>query len=119
MRKITMSSSVSLGINPCVSETQIPGDQTLAFAEQVRTTVAGSAIDMARLGLEVRSIGAIRGDSRGDFLISRCKIRRQYIRDCPEAGNRSFLQCVADPSQRRAARLASGWRKSGFNDRRY
>jgi sugar/nucleoside kinase (ribokinase family) len=54
--------------------TQIPGGQTLALVEQVRTTVAGSAagtaIDMARLGLKVRSIGAIGDDTRGDFLIS-------------------------------------------------
>ena len=73
-----MSSSVSLGIHIVdilvYPVTQIPGDQTLAFVEQVRTTVAGSAagtaIDMAKLGLKVRSIGAIGEDSRGDFLIS-------------------------------------------------
>ena len=54
--------------------TKIPGGQALAFVEQVRTTVAGSAagtaIDMAKLGLKVHSIGAIGEDSRGDFLIS-------------------------------------------------
>ena len=53
---------------------QLPGGQSLAFVEQIRTTVAGSAagtaIDMARLGLEVYSIGAIGEDSRGDFLIA-------------------------------------------------
>jgi len=76
--KITMSSSVTLGIHIVdilvYPVTQIPGGQTLAFVEQVRTTVAGSAagtaIDMARLGLKVHSIGAIGEDSRGDFLIS-------------------------------------------------
>jgi sugar/nucleoside kinase (ribokinase family) len=73
-----MSSSVTLGIHIVdilvYPVTQIPGGQTLAFVEQVRTTVAGSAagtaIDMARLGLKVRSIGAIGEDTRGDFLIS-------------------------------------------------
>jgi sugar/nucleoside kinase (ribokinase family) len=73
-----MSSSVTLGIHIVdilvYPVEQIPGGQTLAFVEQVRTTVAGSAagtaIDMAKLGLEVRSIGAIGEDSRGDFLIS-------------------------------------------------
>jgi sugar/nucleoside kinase (ribokinase family) len=53
---------------------RFPEGQSLAFVEQVRTTVAGSAagtaIDMARLGLEVYSIGAIGEDDRGDFLIS-------------------------------------------------
>ena len=73
-----MSSSITLGIHIVdilvYPVEQIPGGQTLAFVEQVRTTVAGSAagtaIDMAKLGLEVRSIGAIGEDSRGDFLIS-------------------------------------------------
>src|SRR6516225_3970002 len=73
-----MSSSVTLGIHIVdilvYPVTQIPSGQTLAFVEQVRTTVAGSAagtaIDMARLGLKVRSIGAIGEDTRGDFLIS-------------------------------------------------
>jgi sugar/nucleoside kinase (ribokinase family) len=53
---------------------QLPSGQSLLFVEQIRTTVAGSAagtaIDMAKLGLEVYSIGAIGKDSRGDFLIS-------------------------------------------------
>jgi sugar/nucleoside kinase (ribokinase family) len=73
-----MSSAVTLGIHIVdilvYPVEQIPGGQTLAFVEQVRTTVAGSAagtaIDMARLGLKVRSIGAIGDDTRGDFLIS-------------------------------------------------
>jgi sugar/nucleoside kinase (ribokinase family) len=73
-----MSSVITLGIHIVdvlvYPVTQIPGGQTLAFVEQVRTTVAGSAagtaIDMARLGLKVRSIGAIGDDRRGDFLIS-------------------------------------------------
>jgi sugar/nucleoside kinase (ribokinase family) len=54
--------------------TELPCGQSLAFVEQVRTTVAGSAggtaIDMAKLGLEVYSIGAIGEDCRGDFLVS-------------------------------------------------
>jgi sugar/nucleoside kinase (ribokinase family) len=73
-----MPLSVALGIHvvdvlvyPVI---QFPGGQSLAFVEQVRTTVAGSAagtaIDMAKLGLEVYSIGAIGEDNRGDFLIS-------------------------------------------------
>jgi sugar/nucleoside kinase (ribokinase family) len=73
-----MSFCVTLGIHIVdilvYPVTQIPGGQTLAFVEQVRTTVAGSAagtaIDMARLGLKVWSIGAIGEDSHGDFLIS-------------------------------------------------
>ena len=73
-----MSSSVTLGIHIVdillYPVTQIPCGQTLAFVEQVRTTVAGSAagtaVDMAKLGLKVRSIGAIGDDNRGDFLVS-------------------------------------------------
>src|SRR6516165_4026337 len=73
-----MSSAVTLGIHIVdflvYPVSQIPGGQTLAFVEQVRTTVAGSAagtaVDMAKLGLKVSSIGAIGEDRRGDFLIS-------------------------------------------------
>ena len=58
-----MSSAVTLGIHIVdilvYPVEQIPGGQTLAFVEQVRTTVAGSAagtaIDMAKLGLKVWS----------------------------------------------------------------
>jgi sugar/nucleoside kinase (ribokinase family) len=86
-----MSSSVTLGIHIVdilvYPVTQIPGGQTLAFVEQVRTTVAGSAagtaIDMARLGLKVHSIGAIGEDSRGDFLISRFGVNTSgIVRSC-------------------------------------
>jgi sugar/nucleoside kinase (ribokinase family) len=73
-----MPSAVALGIHIVdvlvCPVTQLPEGQSLTFVEQVRTTVAGSAagtaIDMARLGLEVYSIGAIGEDRRGDFLIS-------------------------------------------------
>jgi sugar/nucleoside kinase (ribokinase family) len=73
-----MSLAVTLGIHIVdflvYPVSQIPGGQMLAFVEQVRTTVAGSAagtaIDMAKLGLKVWSIGAIGEDNRGDFLIS-------------------------------------------------
>lgn len=76
--KIIMPLSVALGIHVVdvlvYPVMQLPGGQSLAFVEQVRTTVAGAAagtaIDMARLGLEVYSIGAIGEDSRGDFLIA-------------------------------------------------
>ena len=73
-----MPLSVALGIHVVdvlvYPVMRLPGGQSLAFVEQVRTTVAGSAggtaIDMAKLGLEVYSIGAIGEDDRGDFLIS-------------------------------------------------
>jgi sugar/nucleoside kinase (ribokinase family) len=73
-----MPLSVALGIHVVdvlvYPVMQLPGGQSLAFVKQVRTTVAGSAggtaIDMAKLGLEVYSIGAIGEDDRGDFLIS-------------------------------------------------
>jgi sugar/nucleoside kinase (ribokinase family) len=76
--KIIMPICVALGIHVVdvlvYPVMQLPSGQSLLFVEQIRTTVAGSAagtaIDMAKLGLEVYSIGAIGKDSLGDFLIS-------------------------------------------------
>jgi sugar/nucleoside kinase (ribokinase family) len=53
---------------------QVPAGQGIALLEQIRFTVAGTAagtaIDLAKLGLEVFAIGAIGHDEIGDFLIS-------------------------------------------------
>lgn len=51
----------------------IPAGQDTALVEQIRLTAAGSAagtaVDLARLGLEVISMGAIGDDELGDFLV--------------------------------------------------
>jgi sugar/nucleoside kinase (ribokinase family) len=52
----------------------IPEGQDTALVEQIRLTAAGSAagtaVDLARLGLDVVSMGAIGDDELGDFLVS-------------------------------------------------
>jgi sugar/nucleoside kinase (ribokinase family) len=73
-----MSKVVSLGIHivdvlgrPVAS---VPPGQGLALLDLIRFTVAGTAagtsIDMAKLGLEVLTMGAIGQDEIGDFLIA-------------------------------------------------
>jgi sugar/nucleoside kinase (ribokinase family) len=73
-----MSKVVSLGIHivdvlgrPVAS---VPAGQGLALLDLIRFTVAGTAagtsIDMAKLGLEVATMGAIGQDEIGDFLIA-------------------------------------------------
>jgi sugar/nucleoside kinase (ribokinase family) len=73
-----MSKVVSLGIHivdvlgrPVAS---VPAGQGLALLDLIRFTVAGTAagtsIDMAKLGLEVVTMGAIGQDEIGDFLIA-------------------------------------------------
>src|ERR1700759_1672194 len=73
-----MSKVVSLGIHivdvlgrPVAS---VPPGQGLALLDLIRFTVAGTAagtsIDMAKLGLEVLTMGAIGRDEIGDFLIA-------------------------------------------------
>src|SRR3981081_3760487 len=53
---------------------QVPAGQGLALIDQVRFTVAGTAagasVDMAKLGMNVRAMGAIGQDEIGDFLIA-------------------------------------------------
>ena len=52
----------------------IPEGQNVALIDEIRTTVsgagAGTAIDLAKLGVEVCAMGAIGQDGLGDFLIS-------------------------------------------------
>jgi sugar/nucleoside kinase (ribokinase family) len=52
----------------------IPAGQETALVEQIRLTAAGSAagtaVDLARLGLDVISMGAVGDDELGDFLIA-------------------------------------------------
>lgn len=52
----------------------IPAGQDTALVEQIRLTAAGSAagtaVDLARLGLEVISMGAVGDDELGDFLVA-------------------------------------------------
>lgn len=52
----------------------IPSGQDTALVEQVRLTAAGSAagtaVDLARLGVDVVSVGAIGDDELGDFLLA-------------------------------------------------
>jgi sugar/nucleoside kinase (ribokinase family) len=73
-----MSKVVSLGIHivdvlgrPVAS---VPPGQGLALLDLIRFTVAGTAagtsIDMAKLGLEVLTMGAIGRDEIGDFLLA-------------------------------------------------
>jgi sugar/nucleoside kinase (ribokinase family) len=73
-----MSKVISLGIHivdvlgrPVAS---VPPGQGLALLDLIRFTVAGTAagtsIDMAKLGLEVLTMGAIGQDEIGDFLIA-------------------------------------------------
>lgn len=73
-----MSKVVSLGIHivdvlgrPVAS---VPAGQGLALLDLIRFTVAGTAagtsIDMAKLGLDVVTMGAIGQDEIGDFLIA-------------------------------------------------
>jgi sugar/nucleoside kinase (ribokinase family) len=73
-----MSKVISLGIHivdvlgrPVAS---VPAGQGLALLDLIRFTVAGTAagtsIDMAKLGLEVVTMGAIGQDEIGDFLIA-------------------------------------------------
>src|ERR1700731_1515349 len=53
---------------------EVPPGQGLALLKQIRFTVAGTAagtsIDMAKLGLEVFTMGAIGQDEIGDFLLA-------------------------------------------------
>lgn len=55
--------------------TEIPPGQGIAFLEEIRMTVAGTAagtaVDMARLGLRVASFGVVGNDSLGDWLVSK------------------------------------------------
>lgn len=52
----------------------IPSGQDTALVDQVRLTAAGSAagtaVDLAKLGVEVISVGAIGEDELGDFLVA-------------------------------------------------
>lgn len=55
--------------------TEIPPGQGIAFLEEVRMTVAGTAagtaVDLARLGQRVASVGLVGQDTMGDWLIDR------------------------------------------------
>src|SRR5207247_9983107 len=52
----------------------IPAGQDTVLVDQIRLTAAGSAagtaVDLARLGLDVVSLGAIGDDELGDFLVA-------------------------------------------------
>src|SRR6201984_1561459 len=73
-----MSKVVSLGIHIvdvlALPVASVPPGQGLALLDLIRFTVAGTAagtsIDMAKLGLEVVTMGAIGQDEIGDFLIA-------------------------------------------------
>ncbi len=54
---------------------EVPAGQGIAFLDEIRMTVAGTAagtaVDMARLGLRVASVGVVGRDALGDWLVSR------------------------------------------------
>ena len=56
----------------------IPEGQNVALIDEIRITVsgagAGTAIDLAKLGVEVYPMGAIGQDGLGDFLINTMQI---------------------------------------------
>jgi hypothetical protein len=104
-----MSLSVALGIHVVdvlvYPVMQVPGGQSLAFVEQVRATLAGSAggtvIDMAKLGLEVYSIGAI--DWLDKNLMQNEKDRS--LNGLDDQRLTIFNQCVLYPLELRTDRL--------------
>ena len=53
----------------------VPAGQGIAFLDEIRITVAGTAagtaVDMARLGLGVATIGVVGNDTLGDWMIGR------------------------------------------------
>jgi sugar/nucleoside kinase (ribokinase family) len=73
-----MNKVVSLGIHIVDvlgrPVTNVPAGQGLALIDEIRFTVAGTAagasVDMAKLGLDVRAMGAIGQDEIGDFLVA-------------------------------------------------
>lgn len=54
---------------------EVPAGQGIAFLDEIRMTVAGTAagtaVDLARLGLNVATVGVVGNDSLGDWLISK------------------------------------------------
>jgi sugar/nucleoside kinase (ribokinase family) len=76
-----MNKVVSLGIHIVDvlgrPVTHVPAGQGLALIDEIRFTVAGTAagasVDMAKLGLDVRAMGAIGEDAIGDFLVATMK----------------------------------------------
>ena len=56
---------------------RIPDGGNVAFIEEIRLTVAGTAggtvVDCAKLGLNALAVGAVGNDEKGDFVIDTCR----------------------------------------------
>ncbi|MEZ5667064.1 MAG: sugar kinase [Alphaproteobacteria bacterium] len=56
---------------------RIPDGGNVAFIEEIRLTVAGTAggtvVDCAKLGLRALAVGAVGNDEKGDFVIDTCR----------------------------------------------
>jgi len=89
--------------------TTIPPGQRSILIDEIRATAAGTAagtsVDLAKLGIDVRNVGAIGDDILGDFVV-RLLDDAGVDAASPPSRRRDVRDHLADPSQWRTSSAA-------------
>jgi len=95
----------------------LPDVQYTQVIEEIRITVAGTAggtsVDLARMGADVLAVGAVGGDTSGDFVLA--LLEREGVRTERIARARPGVQTATTMLAISSRGIRPGWHASGAN----